>query len=400
MQNDQGEYPKVDKSGGVYAPPIDWKIESRNQEWHETYFAPKAVKDHQAKGSCEFYMKIIEYMEEQGWLKPGDVILDPMCGIGTTLILGALNGYDTVGIELEKKYYDDMLGYDEVMMIDDGLLPPMRSHIEGSIERFRKITADVKAVGKIHVINGDARKADELIEQANSAVCSPPYGNRFRDVAQQIGEKALWGEGFREENRDQYSDSPDNIGNDKIQVISSPPYSSTTEIGGSKGKYQPEHEYSEENLALNPLRVISSPPYSRANEHSKEQLEGYFEERKADPYTYENTKNIALLDESAYTREMRKVYEALYRIPSLEYVALITRDFIQEGKIVQLFKLTAKLMARAGFYWIDTKRAELPDLSFFKIINHKNFHEAKGLPLITWEEVTFYRRKENERSES
>lgn len=38
--------------------------------------------------------------------KPGDLILDPFSGSGTTAVAAALNDRDYIGIELEHKYCD------------------------------------------------------------------------------------------------------------------------------------------------------------------------------------------------------------------------------------------------------------------------------------------------------
>ena len=38
--------------------------------------------------------------------KKGDLILDPMCGIGTTIIEGMLLGRNVIGIEYEQKFVD------------------------------------------------------------------------------------------------------------------------------------------------------------------------------------------------------------------------------------------------------------------------------------------------------
>ncbi|ABK77151.1 DNA modification methylase [Cenarchaeum symbiosum A] len=38
------------------------------------------------------------------WSKPGDLVLDPMCGSGTTCKMAAANGRDYIGIEISKEY--------------------------------------------------------------------------------------------------------------------------------------------------------------------------------------------------------------------------------------------------------------------------------------------------------
>ena len=113
-------------------------------------------------------------------------------------------------------------------------------------------------------------------------------------------------------------------------------------------------------------------------------------------HEYSNN-NIARLGDSKYNREMQKVYNSLYGILAKQsYVCLITRNFIQEKRVVFLDKLTIKLMERAGFEYLTTKRASLPEISFLKRVNWEKHFKKKGLPLIDWEEATFYVKPEEE----
>ena len=358
---------------------VDWAVKETNNHWHNTYFTPRATHDHQAKGSCRLAWMVLDEMEERGWINPDSTtILDNMCGIGSFLIVAALKGYNTIGIELEKRFYEDMIGAEGFIDIDDDedlFNGVNRGKQPGTISNFHSLTANVPSVGKIQVINGDARFADEIMyrvgekfndywEGGLGVVCSPPYGNRLWDAGQSFGSKSdmTLAELSRLENetgRAQYSNDKDNIGTCRIAVI-------------------------------------NSPPYSRSTEHSDDQMDGF----KDTPVTghrgwlYSDRGNIAVLKLGDYDKEMLKVYCALYRTLSVgSPVALITRNFIQQGKVVTLDELTVKLMEEAGFTYQFTRRANLPDISFFKRINWEKMHRPKGLPLITWEEITFYRKE-------
>lgn len=405
------------KEQGIY---IDWEIKERNKYWHDTYFTKRSVKDHQAKGNCRFVYLCIEELERLGWINPGDLVFDPMCGIGSFLVVAALKGYPGVGIELEERFCRDMLGYDEHIDIDasDDLFAGFvnKQHVEGNIEKFHRLTSVVPSVGRIAIINGDARSAHELLPVNNLrlnsrgkvwVVNSPPYGNRLSDVTQTAGshDGRDWAELEEESNgRRQYSNDSDNIGTNRIVTISSPPYSGTTEIGGrakngrlAEVSLEKQDRYHNDNIARNRLAIVSSPPYSRTTEHDGKQIDHLPEGKVGGHrgFVYSNRENIALLKIGPYDTEMLKVYKSLYKTLGVgSPVVLLTRNFIQKGKIVLLDELTIKLMEQAGFTHMFTKRAELPDISMFKYMNWNKMHREKELPLITWEEATFYLKKE------
>jgi hypothetical protein len=46
------------------------------------------------------------------------------------------------------------------------------------------------------------------------------------------------------------------------------------------------------------------------------------------------------------------------------------------------------------FELIETIKAKLPILTFFTRVNHEKYHKAKGLPLIDYEDIMIYIRKE------
>ena len=50
-------------------------------------------------------------------------------------------------------------------------------------------------------------------------------------------------------------------------------------------------------------------------------------------------------------------------------------------------------MQQAGFEYLETKRAALPDISFLKNINWKKYFKDEWLPLVDWEEITFYTKR-------
>lgn len=94
---------------------------------------------------------------------PGDLILDPMCGIGTTLVEAIHTGRRAVGIELE---------------------PRWAKLARANIEHTHHHGANTNA----RVIEGDARHASKLLTetqqgQVNLIVTSPPYACQVADVS-------------------------------------------------------------------------------------------------------------------------------------------------------------------------------------------------------------------------
>ncbi|WP_280362723.1 TRM11 family SAM-dependent methyltransferase [Nocardia wallacei] len=93
----------------------------------------------------------------EAYTQPGDLVLDPMCGIGTTLVEALHAGRRAVGVEYETRWAD---------------------LARANIELARETGIDLDAT----VYTGDARKLptllpDELRGQVDLVVTSPPYGD-------------------------------------------------------------------------------------------------------------------------------------------------------------------------------------------------------------------------------
>jgi len=90
------------------------------------------------------------------YTQPGDLVLDPMCGIGTTLVEAVHAGRDAIGVEYESKWSD----------IADANVA--HAHTQG-------------ATGRASVVRGDATRITSLLPaalagQVSLVVTSPPYG--------------------------------------------------------------------------------------------------------------------------------------------------------------------------------------------------------------------------------
>jgi DNA modification methylase len=89
-------------------------------------------------------------------------VLDPMAGIGTTLVEAMLLGMDAVGVEYEKKFVDQA---------------------NRNIEHLKKLFPN-KKLGNAICIEGDARNLSCLNSQkVRSVIFSPPYFNAIESVS-------------------------------------------------------------------------------------------------------------------------------------------------------------------------------------------------------------------------
>jgi len=122
---------------------------------------------HPAKMAPELARRIVaEYS------RPGELVADPMCGIGTTLVEAAALGRRAVGVELEPRWAD-----------------LARANLaRANLARADLARADLAhagaagATGSGRVVTGDARQLPELLGRGLTGrvalvVTSPPYGS-------------------------------------------------------------------------------------------------------------------------------------------------------------------------------------------------------------------------------
>lgn len=97
----------------------------------------------------------------ESYSDPRDLVLDPMCGIGTTLVEAIHAGRRAVGVELEPRW-----------------AKLARANIEHAHRQGARLPA--------HVIEGDARQTPGLLtqhRQVDLIVTSPPYACQVADVS-------------------------------------------------------------------------------------------------------------------------------------------------------------------------------------------------------------------------
>lgn|SRR5574341_549160 len=159
---------------------------------------PEAIV-HPAKFSSRLIARIYHHMLDEGWLKAGDVVLDPFAGVA----LGALDamrlGLHWRGVELERKFAD--LG---------------NANIEYWNRRFSKMPHwESDAL----LLCGDSRNLLQIIAEARTAVSNPPYSEAR--IGQETGQ-AQAGRG------DQYGETPGQLGAMNAEgfdaALASPPF--------------------------------------------------------------------------------------------------------------------------------------------------------------------------------
>jgi excisionase family DNA binding protein len=124
---------------------------------------------------------------------PGDLVLDPMCGIGTTLVEAVHLGRDAMGVEYEQPWAE-----------------LARANVE--------LARGQGAPGHAEVFTGDARSLDAIIDPAARGlvalvVTSPPYGASLHG---QVRVRA--GQGLAK-SHDRYSRDPANLAHQSTEKL-------------------------------------------------------------------------------------------------------------------------------------------------------------------------------------
>jgi len=341
-------------------------------------------------------------------------VLDPMAGVGTTLVEAMLLGMTAVGVEFEKKFVDQT---------------------NKNIERIKKLSPN-KNLGKAICIRGDARDLSCLKTRIlNSVIFSPPYFNAIESVS--TGHQGPEGghlerqHKLAKERRSGYGDG-ENIGHAEKygSIIFSPPYFNALKKGDegphSKNKRISYDErikrfqgYSTDSDNIGNIRqfgsVILSPSYMSAIKGSGRKREeaieamrkaGVSEKRirtfmgelgciKWQDEGYSLSRNqIGNLNGTTYLGEMFKVYSECFRVlkPS-KFMVVVVKDIRRKGLTIPLGADTIKLCQMAGFEIFDIIVNKMYFPSFWQL-THAQKTQAKGIPMTlrTHEYVLVFRK--------
>lgn len=234
-------------------------------------FGPyKRFLSHSIAHPAKMNTRLLSYLISK-FTRENDVVLNPMAGSYSTCIISSLLGRNSIGVDLEDKFY------------------------EWGLEAKRKVLRQqtLTSKGRITVLKGDSRRLSELLRgQTDIIVTSPPYSE------QQAPHRGGGNIGFIRPSKDGkigtdekdkcwfVSENPNNIANLRHgsidAIVTSPPYSSEAidnrksfnktwqgigrENGKRRGGALIRERYEEQGNIAN-LRhgkidvVVTSPPY-------------------------------------------------------------------------------------------------------------------------------------------
>ena len=418
----------------------------------KTFFDGSSVA-HPAKMHVELCAELI-----RRYTKPGDVVLDPMNGVGTTTILCVLLGRNAIGVELEEKFHNwceisrkiteekirgflgalkkrpPVTGWCECNPTEDSYEPAMDvKNPDEVIEKFPiKIETCEKCgkpiyprFGKVVHICGDARKLSTILkeheEEVRCVLFSPPY-SLGHDSGDNASEKYRWRLDEQRKHTRAYSEG-NNIAKlphgEVDSVIFSPPFGQVQKGGGIAQKGYDDQYGRDERLHLRhdrPLSerddnisnlpygvncVITSPPYVDSmgdKHHSPRGDEIVREKRHYNTYTEAKKKdNIGNLRKETYLSAMVTVYEQCHLVLKQGgKMIVIVKPFVRNFKVVKLHEHTIKLCELAGFVLKEVLLFKLPQQSFWRILyKKKHGSKVKNLDLLDYEWVLVFEKPKN-----
>jgi hypothetical protein len=282
---------------------------------------------HPAKYSWALIQRIYRHALDEQWVHPGDLVVDPMAGVGIGGLAAAACGLQFIGIELEHHFWRLGEGYDcpgltkedwvrwfnryprnadlcqtcqkeaPSWYTGNGVIPERAAHrFLGNFDLHRRTW---EALGKPipRIIQGDARQLITLCQQAGMVVSSPPYADT---AVAHVDGNVSGKPGGTLRNRDHpVSDARHSVGYSPLSaVVSSPPYANSvnaeacgidwTKMGPATGnrKRGPGSQHYETQMAqmnYHPKAVVSSPPFLDARQDTTPSRKGKTAPTRHDP---------------------------------------------------------------------------------------------------------------------
>ncbi len=307
------------------------------------------------------------------YTKPEEIVLDPMAGTGSTIVLASLLGRHGVAVEYESSFCD---------------------MIRENIKRTETQTT-LMTKGRMTCIQGDARELSKLLKESDAIITSPPYG-----AAQSGGGIAVKGyDGPKHTPTDligERSYTPDKFeGKNNISrlkygkvdsVITSPPYGNRLSDVAVNDGDSARMGYRQ---AID--SIVSSPPYEGSETETggdKGKRGGDSRLRAKKDYADVSEDNIGSMNGETYLEAMLNVYRECYKVLKPEGVmVLVTKNFTRDKQVVRLDLDTIKLCETAGFRLSDHWYFKLPTMSFWKILYRRKYPDAHQ---INYEDVLMF----------
>lgn len=351
---------------------------------------------HPGKMAVPLCWRIFEHGREKGYWKPGDVILDPMAGIGTTLVVGYSLGYNVIGVELEE-HFARLLALNMAQCVEKVGPKGWFRIMRGDARRLRDLLAAVDGVVTSPPYAGDApthrgpdcneRRKDNqgrktqhgklgvsLRSGGNSgAITSPPYGEALQSKHGIDASKVKRPGGPASQTR---------ISSNYSAAVTRPPYGGPpgkpgnatadgeSELGREKGIHG-QYVVIASMAQIGNLRdprndidaVLTSPPYSQ--ETNRDRHTGKYWRGGGLPAerNYGDTSGqIELERGETYLSAMLQVYCELHMVLKPGgVVCLVTKNPVKTGAIRRLDEDTIRLMKAAGFSLLERKMAMLSE---------------------------------------
>jgi DNA modification methylase len=393
----------------------------------ELFFEPtpafgryKPFLEHAIAHPAKANTKLLEFLVK-AFTKPGDVVLDPMAGSGSTGVVAALHGRNAVQVELEAKFYQWM------------------EKARENVEKHSTLTPK----GKIVNICGDARRLSELLkgvgfeptaaitsppftnaavenlnvwkyrkggmfaeEKIDACITSPPYSNA---ISKQGGPVDVRNVGVSTITAREYSQNPSNIGNlplgEVSAIITSPPYADAKKGGEAdrermaerwdeafRGKGETWNSWGKTWHTPGRLRGLEAlgSGYSKSEQNignlplgeiSAEYQEKLTQEKSLFMDEYGGSKgNIGNLKRETYLEAMLRVYGEMFKVLKPNGLAIIiVKPFIRQKRVMDLPWHTWLLMAKVGFKLEKLYKLRLKSQSFWRILYARKFPDAERI---------------------
>jgi hypothetical protein len=231
---------------------------------------------HPAKFSSKLIQRIYEHMISEGWLKPGDLVIDPFGGVALGAFDAMAKGLRWRGIELEPRFAE--LGNQNINLWNS------------QFHRMPGWSADAI------LLRGDSRKLIEVLQAAEGSVTSPPYAES--EVTQRRNFMNEDGEG---QPANKSIDERDN-GYSSDGLVSSPPYTDEALGHGPSGidtnksdhPFGPASQARHGNDYTRAAASLASPPF--ADTLSNDLLDPDERKALANELGISNTEHVSPID--------------------------------------------------------------------------------------------------------